>query len=129
VTQPRVAVLASGEGTNVQALLDDADVGPWIALVASDRAAAGALERARRAGVEAIHVDPREHASRDAFDVTLLRHLRDRGIDVVALAGFMRLLGADVVRAYEGRILNVHPALLPSFPGTSSVADALAWGV
>jgi phosphoribosylglycinamide formyltransferase-1 len=129
VAEARLAVLASGEGTNLQALLDDPVVGRWVALVASDREDARALERAHAAGVEAVHLDPRGYPSRGAFDSALLARLREREIEVVALAGFMRLLGPEIVRAYEGRLLNVHPALLPAFPGTSSVADALAWGV
>lgn len=129
VTNARVAVLASGEGTNLQALLDDAFVRPWVVLVVSDRAGSGALRRARAAGVDAVHVDPREHAGREAFERELVRVLGDRRIEVVALAGFMRILGPEIVRAYEGRLVNVHPALLPAFPGTASVAAALEWGV
>lgn len=129
VVQARVAVLASGAGTNLQALLDDDVVGPWIALVVSDRGDAGALERARAREVEAAFLDPAAHRDRAAFDRALLELLLDRSIDVVALAGFMRIVGRDLVRAFAGRMLNVHPALLPAFPGTTSVADALAWGV
>jgi phosphoribosylglycinamide formyltransferase-1 len=125
----RVAVLASGGGTNLQALLDDPVVGPWIVLVVSDRADAHALERARSRGLEAAFLDPRGHPDRTAYDRAILELLRDRAVDVVALAGFMRVVGPELVRAFEGRMLNVHPALLPAFPGTQAVADALAWGV
>jgi phosphoribosylglycinamide formyltransferase-1 len=128
VTDPRVAVLASGEGTNVQALLDDPVVGPWIVMVLSDRAGAGALARARARGVRAVHVDPVAFDDRAAFDLAVLDLLRAQEIDIVALAGFMRVVGPKVVGAFDGRIVNVHPALLPAFPGTSAVADALAWG-
>jgi len=121
----RVAVLASGGGTNLQALLDDPVVGPWVTLAVSDRADAHALERARARGVEAVHIDA---ASGDGFDRRLVEQLRDRSIGTVALAGFMRILGPEVIDAYRGRILNVHPALLPAFPGAHAVADALAWG-
>jgi phosphoribosylglycinamide formyltransferase 1 len=124
----RVAVLASGEGTNLQALLDDAVVGPRIALVISDREGSRALERARDRRVEAVYLDPAPHPDRETYGRALLEELRARAIDVVAMAGFMRILSADVVREYEGRILNVHPALLPAFPGDKAVADALAWG-
>ncbi len=119
----RVAVLASGEGTNLQALLDDPTVGRWIALVVSDRSGARALDRARERGVDAVHLPP----TRD--DEELVALLRDRSIEVVVLAGFMKVLGPAVIDAYRGRILNVHPSLLPAFPGSASVADALAWGV
>lgn len=129
VAEARLAVLASGGGTNLQALLDDAVVGPWVALVAGDREDAYALERARVSGVEAVFLDPRRHPDRTAFDRAMLDLMLERRIDAVALAGFMRIVGPELVRAFEGRLLNVHPALLPAFPGTTSVADALAWGV
>jgi phosphoribosylglycinamide formyltransferase 1 len=125
----RVAVLASGEGTNLQALLDDADVGPLVVLTLSDRADAGALERARSRSVDAVHVDPAAFPDRAAFDRAVLEILREREIDLVALAGFMRILGPELVGAFGGRMLNVHPALLPAFPGSQAVADALDWGV
>lgn len=129
MTEARVAVLASGSGTNLQALLDDPVVGPWVVVVLSDREDAHALERARRRGVEAIFLDPAAHPDRATFDRAILEVVRERAVELVALAGFMRLIGPELVRAFEGRILNVHPALLPAFPGTTSVADALAWGV
>jgi phosphoribosylglycinamide formyltransferase 1 len=125
----RVAVLASGAGTNLQALLDDPVVGPAVVLVASDRAGAGALTRARSAGIGAVHIDPSAHDSRDAHDRTLVDLLRAEGIDGVCLAGYMRILGPAVVREFRNRILNVHPSLLPAFPGAHAVRDALAWGV
>jgi phosphoribosylglycinamide formyltransferase-1 len=121
----RVAVLASGEGTNLQALLDDPVVGPWIVLVVSDRAGSRALKRAHDRGVEAVHLDPAIH---DAYAEALVDLLEDRSIQAVVLAGFMRVLGAEATEAFRGKILNVHPSLLPAFPGATSVADALAWG-
>lgn len=125
----RVAVLASGGGTNLQALIDDPVVGPWVVLAVSDNEAAKALERARGRGIRAVFLDPSTHPDRASYDRAIRDLLRGERIDVVALAGFMRLLGPELVRAFEGRIVNVHPALLPSFPGTHSVEDALAWGV
>ena len=122
----RIAVLVSGSGTNLQALLDDRVVSPWIALVVSDRREAYALERARARGVEAVVLDGAR--DRDAFDRELLDVLRSRSIELLVLAGFMRILGPGLVRAYADRILNVHPALLPAFPGGHAVADALAYG-
>jgi phosphoribosylglycinamide formyltransferase-1 len=123
----RVAVLASGAGTNLQALLDDPTVGPRVALVISDRAGAGALERAGSRGVPAVHLDPLGRSSSD-YDLVTLERLRDDGVDIVCLAGFMRILTPPLVRAFEGRMLNVHPSLLPAFPGAHAVRDALAWG-
>jgi phosphoribosylglycinamide formyltransferase-1 len=125
----RVAVLASGRGTNLQALLDDPVVGPWIALVVSDRTDTFALERARTRDVKAVVLDPAAHADRAAYDHALRELLESERIDCVALAGFMRIIGPEIVDAFRGRILNVHPALLPSFAGADAVADALAWGV
>jgi phosphoribosylglycinamide formyltransferase 1 len=124
----RIAVLASGGGTNLQVLLDDAFAGPRIAVVVSDRPEAHALERARSRGVPAVFLDPSLHAGRDEYGRALERLLAEHGVDLVALAGFMRILSPEVVRAYEGRMVNVHPALLPAFPGAHAVADALAWG-
>ena len=121
-------MLASGYGTNLQALLDDPVTRPWIALVVSDRDSAVALARAEAHGVATAIVDPARSADRPSFDAELLRVLRDADVGFVVLAGYLRLLGPEVVRAYEGRILNVHPSLLPAFPGASSVADALNWG-
>jgi phosphoribosylglycinamide formyltransferase-1 len=122
----RVAVLASGNGTNLQALLDHPTTGPWIALVVSDRPDAFALERARRAGVAAVTYTGA--GAPDAFGAPLAELLREHRIDAVALAGFMRIVGPAFVRAFDGRILNVHPSLLPAFPGGHAVADALAYG-
>jgi phosphoribosylglycinamide formyltransferase-1 len=124
----RIAVLASGSGTNLQALLDDGYAGPRIALVVSDVADAFALERARARDVEAVFLDPAEHPGREAYGRALVALLREHAIDMVAMAGFMRILSGEAVLAFEGRILNVHPAILPAFPGAHAVADALAWG-
>jgi phosphoribosylglycinamide formyltransferase-1 len=124
----RVAVLASGSGTNLQALLDDPVIRPWIALVVSDRPAAYAIERARAAGVPtAVH--EKGSTGNDAFGRALVTVLREHRVDTVVLAGFMRIVGPSFVDAFEGRILNVHPALLPAFPGAHAVADALAHAV
>ena len=122
----RVAVLASGAGTNLQALLDDPVVGPAVSLVISDRRGSKALDRGRSAGARAVNLDPGTHAS---YDEALLEVLAEDRPDVVCLAGYMRILGPAVVRAYWGRMLNVHPSLLPAFPGAHAVRDALEWGV
>ena len=122
----RVAVLASGNGTNLQALLDHPTTAPWIALVLSDRPDAFALERARRAGVPTVTLH--DASAPGALDRALADLLLERDIEAVVLAGFMRIVGPAFVRAFEGRILNVHPSLLPAFPGGHAVADALAYG-
>lgn len=126
--EARVAVLVSGSGTNLQALLDDPVVRPHIALVLSDRPDVRALDRARQAGVDTAIVEPDGFSDRSDFDLAVLRILEDRGIDALVSAGYMRLLGKPVLDVYGGRWLNIHPALLPSFPGMHGVRDALAHG-
>lgn len=121
-------MLASGTGSNLQALLDDEVVGAAIRLVVSDRAEAKALDRARSAGIEAVHLDPKAYDGREAHDQALVSLLQDREIGLVCLAGYMRILSPLAVRAFWGKMLNVHPALLPAFPGAHAVRDALAWG-
>ena len=126
--QPRVAVLASGAGTNLQALLDDPVVAPSIVVVASDRSDAGALEKARARGIASEFVDPAESFDREGYDRALRKRLEDAGVDHVLLAGFMRVLTEEMVGPFDGRMLNVHPSLLPAFPGANAPRDALAAG-
>jgi phosphoribosylglycinamide formyltransferase 1 len=125
----RVAVLASGSGTNLQALMDDPIVGPATVVVVSDRAGAFALVRAQEAGVRTVTLEPSPGAPREEYDRALLKVVQAEGVDVVLLAGFMRVLGREFVRAFPSRILNVHPALLPSFPGMHAERQALGFGV
>jgi phosphoribosylglycinamide formyltransferase 1 len=129
VTQ-RLAVLVSGRGSNLQALIDaGADaLGGEIALVVSNVESAEALGRARRAGIPAVFRDHRG-LDREAFDAALVRVLTEHGADLVCLAGFMRRLSGLFVRAYPGKILNVHPSLLPAFPGKDAARQALEHGV
>jgi phosphoribosylglycinamide formyltransferase-1 len=128
---PAIAVFCSGQGTNLQAILDAVRAGRLrarVALVVSDRAEAPALRRARRAGVDAQHLAPSAYRSRAAYERALIRLCAARGVRLVCLAGFMRILSPVFVRRYHGRLLNIHPALLPAFPGAHAVRDALAWG-
>lgn len=125
----RVGVLLSGSGTNLQAILDGAPGSGYEVVVAvSDRGDAVGLERAREAGVAAVHVDPKAYDGREVFNEALADVLREHGVELVCLAGFMRILAPNFIKAFEGRILNIHPALLPSFPGAHAVRDALEWG-
>lgn len=127
-----VAVLVSGSGTNLQALLDAtlaAEHPAHIAVVVSDRPGAFGLERARRAGVATEVVLRRDHATRDAYDRALAATLMRHGVEWVCLAGFMKLVGPAMLEAFPDRILNIHPALLPAFPGLHGPAQALAYGV
>lgn len=127
-----VGVLVSGRGSNLQALLDACaapDFPARIAVVISDREHAAALERARAAGVEAVWVDPKDFESREAFDLALMRELEKRQVGLVCHAGFMRILSPAYVRAFAGRALNIHPSLLPAFPGLHAPRQALEHGV
>ena len=128
----RVAVLISGGGSNLQALLDAAaapDHPAAIALVVSNVEGAFGLQRAARAGVPATCLDHRGFADRTAFDAALDAILREAGIELVCLAGFMRILTAGFVARWHDRLLNIHPSLLPAFPGLHTHARALAAGV
>jgi len=116
----RVVVLVPGEGTNLQALIDaagNADATYQIVAVVSDRPDARGLDRARAAGIDALHVDPRAHPDRAAFDRGLAEQVARYTPDLVVLAGFMRILSAEFVKQFEGRMLNIHPSLLPKFKG------------
>jgi phosphoribosylglycinamide formyltransferase-1 len=127
-----VAVLISGRGSNLQALIDAGAEGrldATIALVISNRADAQGLERAQAAGIERLVIDHRGFASRDLFEAALVRELRARNVELVCLAGFMRLLGTTFLEAFPGAILNVHPSLLPAFPGVSAQRQAWDHGV
>jgi len=124
----RLAVLASGQGTNLRALLD-AELGGSIVVVLSDRADAGALAIAREHGVEAEALDAGRGRLRGDAEAAWLARLAAADVDTILLAGFMRILDARFLAAYPGRILNIHPSLLPAFPGTHAIARALEHGV
>lgn len=127
-----IAVLASGSGTNLEAIaeaIDRGEVPARIALVLSDNPEAYALERARRRDIPTTVIGPDDFTDRGEFDRAVLEEVRRAGVDLVVLAGYMKLVSDEMVEAYRGRIMNIHPALLPSFPGEHGVADALAHGV
>lgn len=128
----RVGVLASGGGTNFQAL-HDACVTEYapaeIVCVLSNRRDAGVLRRAARAGVEGVFVDPADAPDREAYDRLLLSHLKRFGVDLVCNAGYMRILSEVFCDAYRRSALNVHPSLLPAFPGLRAIEQAWEWGV
>lgn len=128
----RVGVLASGSGTNLQEILDKCAAGrlpATVKVVISDKADAYALERARRAGVHEKHIDPRAYPDAAGYNAALRDELARHDVELVVMAGYMKLLGAEVLEAFPMRVINLHPALLPSFPGPHGVADALAYGV
>jgi phosphoribosylglycinamide formyltransferase 1 len=127
----RVGVLASGRGSNLQALLDASartDYPAEVVVVISDRERAGALDRARADGVEALFVNPKDFSDRESFDLALVRELTARRVGLVCHAGFMRILSVPYVRAFAGRAMNIHPSLLPAFPGLHAQRQALEHG-
>ncbi|OGW84906.1 MAG: phosphoribosylglycinamide formyltransferase [Omnitrophica bacterium RIFCSPLOWO2_01_FULL_45_10] len=127
-----IAVLCSGNGTNLQAIIEAVKTGfipAKIALVVSDNGGAYALTRAKNAGIETLVLNPKDYPVREAFDKEVIKNLSKKEVGLVVLAGFMRLLSPYFINEYRNRIMNIHPALLPSFKGTRGVKDALEYGV
>jgi phosphoribosylglycinamide formyltransferase 1 len=132
MTRRRVAVLISGRGSNMASLIEaarDPAFPAEIVLVASNRPGAGGLDRARRAGIEVVAVNHQAFPDHEAFELSLDDALRARSVDLLCLAGFMRVLTPGFVEAWAGRMLNIHPSLLPLFRGTRTHERALAEGV
>ena len=130
--QPAIAVLISGSGSNLQAILDASERGEIpcrVGIVISNKGDAYGLVRAEKHGVPTEVVDHRGFPNREEFDAKLVEIIRGSGAELVCLAGFMRVLTPVFVRAFPNRILNIHPALLPSFPGTHGPGQALSYGV
>lgn len=128
----RLGVLISGRGSNLQALIDaiaDGRLDATVAVVISNRADAAGLDSARRAGIEALHISHTGWPSRADYDRALADALTARGVELVCLAGFMRLIGAPLLEAFPNAIVNIHPSLLPSFPGVDAQHQAFAHGV
>jgi phosphoribosylglycinamide formyltransferase 1 len=128
----RLGVLVSGRGTNLQAIID------WIAketpnvkiaLVISNKENAPALERCKRHGIQSTHLNPKSFKNKFAFDKAMVTRLKESSIDLICLAGFMRILSAEFIHAFPKKIINVHPSLLPAFPGLHSQKQALEYGV
>jgi phosphoribosylglycinamide formyltransferase-1 len=127
-----LGVLISGRGSNLQAIIDavaSGDLPATIAIVISNRTDSAGLQRARDAGIETLHLNPRDFRDRDAYDAAIAAALTARHVDLVCLAGFMRLVGQPLLDAFPMRILNIHPSLLPSFPGLDAQRQALEHGV
>ena len=128
----RLGILISGRGSNLQALIDAIAGGrldATIGVVISNRADAAGLERARAAGIEAVCLPHRAYATREDYDRALVKELQARDVGLVCLAGFMRLVGAPLIEAFPNRILNIHPSLLPAFPGLDAQKQAIEHGV
>ena len=128
----RLAVLVSGRGSNLQSIIDAIDRGALdatISVVISNRADAAALLRAREARIETVWLNPRDYPDREAYDRAMVEHLNARDVGLVCLAGFMRVVGAPLLEAFRERVLNMHPSLLPAFPGLDAQRQALEHGV
>ena len=128
----RIAVFASGFGSNLQALIDfskNDDLNGEIVLVFSNKSSAYALQRARDNGIKAVFLDPYQFKTRGELDERIAGILEEEKIDLVVLAGYMMLIGQNIVKKFKNRIINIHPALLPSFKGTHGIRDAFDYGV
>ena len=128
----KLGVLVSGGGSNLQAIVDAVEGGTLdaqVAVVLSSRPGVFALERAAAAGIETVALSPSDYADPSVADSRITRELRARGVDYVVMAGYMRMLGPQVLDAFPDRVLNLHPALLPSFSGAHAIADAFSAGV
>jgi phosphoribosylglycinamide formyltransferase-1 len=126
-----VVVLISGNGTNLQAILDACDTSikdGKVTAVFSNKATAFGLERAKKAGAEAVFVDPKAFETRDAFDRSLMEQIDEHKPDLIVLAGYMRILSGEFVRHYLGRMINIHPSLLPKYPGLNTYQRAIHAG-
>ncbi len=128
----KIAVLASGRGSNFQSIQDaieDGKIKAKIILLVTDNRKAQALERADNHGIETLFLNPKEFPGREAFDSAIASAFRKRQVDLVVLAGYMRVVSRNLIRPFKNRIMNIHPALLPSFPGLHGQADACDYGV
>lgn len=128
----KIAIIASGSGTNAQAMFDKIASGlldAEVVLVISNRPGAKVLDRAKAAGLPTLELDHKTYPSREAFDAVLIDAIEQAGAELVVLAGYMRLLTPLFIKAFAGRVVNIHPAILPSFPGAHGMEDAQAWGV
>jgi phosphoribosylglycinamide formyltransferase-1 len=128
----RIAVFASGQGTNFQAIADAVKAGELdveLALLVCDKPGAPVIGRAERAGVETFVFRPRDYASKEAYEREIAAKLQELGVELIVLAGYMRLVSPVLTEAYSGRIINVHPSILPAFPGKDAIGQALRYGV
>ncbi len=132
VKKVKVGLLASGNGSNLQAIIDQSERGELpaeVVCVITNRSDAFALERARKHGITAIHLSHRDFSGREAYDAALVAALKGHGVELVVLAGFMRIITTVLLDAFPLAVLNIHPALLPSFPGLDAQQQALEYGV
>ena len=127
----KLAVLVSGRGSNLQSIIDEIEKGELsarISVILSNVEDAPALVRGKKSGIESVFLDPKKYSSREEYDKGMIDLLKSREVDLVCLAGFMRILGKKLIRAFEGKIINIHPSLLPAFPGLQPQKQALEYG-
>ena len=127
-----IAVFCSGNGSNFQAIVDSlkgGEIKAKVTLMVCDNPGAFALERAKKGGIKNLLVERKDFPTKDEFEAEIIKHLQKENIELICLAGFMRLLSLNFVQRYRHKILNIHPALLPSFKGTQGIKEALDYGV
>lgn len=127
-----IAVFASGRGTNFQAIINNIKSGyikANLSLLVCDNPKAYCLDRAKKGGVPILLVERKDFTSKAAYEARIMEELKNKNIGLIALAGYMRIVGPDLVKKYRGRMMNLHPALLPSFKGTEGIKDAFEYGV
>ena len=128
----KIAVFASGSGSNYEAIVEacrDGRIAGDVVLLVCDKPGAKVLERAKRYGTESFAFNPKDYASREAYETVLADMLDERGVEFVCLAGYMRIVGKVLLERYAQRIVNIHPSLLPSFKGAHAIQDAVEYGV
>jgi phosphoribosylglycinamide formyltransferase 1 len=128
----KIGILVSGRGTNLQAIIDaiqEGELNADIAVVLSNKKDAPALERAQKQGIETAYLDPKQFASKKEYDLTLAGELKKRRVDLVCLAGYMRILNPEFIGMFPDKIINIHPSLLPAFPGLDVQQKAIDYGV
>jgi len=128
----KIGVLVSGRGTNLQAIIDaieNGELSAEIAVVLSNKKEAPALERAQDKSIETVYLDPKQFAGKKEYDLELSRELKKHGVDLVCLAGYMRILNPEFIGMFPGKIINIHPSLLPAFPGLDVQQKAIDYGV
>lgn len=127
-----IALFASGSGSNFQAMIDAVAAGKLsvnISLLICDQPDAFVIERAKRAGVDVFTFRAKDYPDKASYEEEILQQLKEKEVDFIVLAGYMRLIGSTLLKAFEGKIINIHPSLLPSFPGKDAIGQALAAGV
>ncbi len=128
----RIAIFASGSGSNFEALAAatlDGTIPAEVALLVCDKPQAGAVERAQRLGIDSLVLSPRDFASKEEYERVIVERLQAEGVSLICLAGYMRIIGTTLLKAFEGSIINVHPSLLPAFKGARAIEQALEYGV